>query len=95
MTAYLILRIAVTDEARWRTYRDAVVPLMERFGGRHATRPGRAELLEGEDDGRRFSAWEFPSMEAIRAFWHSPDYAPVKQLRRDAATLEAWAVPGT
>jgi uncharacterized protein (DUF1330 family) len=32
-------------------------------------------------------------MEAIRTFWNSPDYIPVRELRRDAALLEIWAVP--
>jgi integrase len=29
---------------------------------------------------------EFPSMEAIHAFWNSPKYVPKKKLRQDAAT---------
>ena len=37
---------------------------------------------------------EFPSMDAIRSFWHSPEYAKVKQLRLGSGELSAWAVPG-
>jgi uncharacterized protein (DUF1330 family) len=37
---------------------------------------------------------EFPSMEAIRSFWHSPEYAKVKQLRLGSGEASAWAVPG-
>ena len=33
-------------------------------------------------------------MEAVHQFWNSPDYIPVKELRRGAAILEIWAVPG-
>lgn len=54
----------------------------------------RIELLEGNHDGRRMVMFEFPSIEAIRAFWNSPEYVPVKELRRDAANLDIWAVPG-
>jgi hypothetical protein len=35
--------------------------------------------------------FEFPSMKAIHAFWNSPEYVAVKELRRDAATLDIWA----
>jgi uncharacterized protein (DUF1330 family) len=38
--------------------------------------------------------FEFPSMETIHQFWNSPEYIPVKELRRGAAILEIWAVPG-
>jgi uncharacterized protein (DUF1330 family) len=94
MAAYLVMRIAIGDGDRWRQYREAVVPLIVKFGGRHVTGSGKVELLEGADDGRRIAMFEFPSMAAIRAFWDSPEYVPVKELRRDAAILEAWAVPG-
>jgi uncharacterized protein (DUF1330 family) len=38
--------------------------------------------------------FEFPSMDAIRAFWHSPDYVPIKTLREGIATINVWAFPG-
>lgn len=93
MTAYLVMQITVSDEEHWRNYREAVVPLIVRFGGRHVTASGAVELLEGSDDRRRVAMFEFPSMAAIRAFWNSPDYVPVKELRRGAAILNVWAVP--
>lgn len=94
MTAYLAIQVTITDEARWATYRDAVGPLIAAFGGKRVSRGAGADLLEGRDDGRRIVLFEFPSMDAIHAFWRSPEYQPVKELRRGAATLEAWAVPG-
>ena len=94
MAAYLLVQVAITDEARWAAYRDAVGPLIARFGGKRVSQAAGAELLEGRDDGRRIVMFEFPSMDAIRAFWHAPEYQPVKALRRGAATLDAWAVPG-
>jgi uncharacterized protein (DUF1330 family) len=38
--------------------------------------------------------FEFPDMDAIRAFWDSPDYVPIKKLREGIATLNVWAFPG-
>lgn len=94
MAAYLVMQITITDEEHWGKYRDAVMPLLARFGGRRMTKGEGLELLEGRDDGRRIVMFEFASMEAVHAFWDSPEYGPVKELRRDAATLEAWAVAG-
>jgi uncharacterized protein (DUF1330 family) len=92
MPTYMIVRAKITDEDRFGRYRQAVVPLIETFGGKHV-RNGTAELLEGEEDGHRITLFEFPTMDTIRAFWNSPEYTPVKELRRDAAKLEVWAVP--
>ena len=93
MTAYMIVQSTISDEEQYARYRRAVVPLIERFGGKHV-RGGAVELLEGRPDERRIALFEFPSMEAIHQFWNSPDYIPVKELRRGAAILEIWAVPG-
>lgn len=68
---------------------------MAEFGGQHVTEDGGVELLEGRDDGRRIAMFVFPSMQAVRTFWNSPEYGPVKELRRGAAILDIWAVPGT
>jgi uncharacterized protein (DUF1330 family) len=93
MTAYMIVQSKVTDEEHYGRYRKAVMPLIETFGGKHL-RGGTVELLEGRQDERRMALFEFPSMDSIRAFWNSPEYGPVKELRRGAAVLEVWAVPG-
>lgn len=93
MTAYMIVQSKISDEEQFGKYRQAVLPLIEHFGGKHV-RGGTVELLEGHQDDRRVALFEFPSMEAIHQFWNSPEYVPVKELRRGAAVLEIWAVPG-
>ncbi len=94
MAAYLIVQIKITREQGWPAYRAAVGPLAQQFGGRHIVRGAEVEVLEGSYDGRRLVIFEFPSTEAIRAFWRSPEYAEVKKLREGLAELDAWAVPG-
>jgi len=93
--AYLVVQGTVRDDEAWRRYGAAVVPLIASFGGKHLTKGGGAELLEGGHANERTALFGFPSMDAIHAFWASPEYAPVKELRRDAATLDIWAVPGS
>ena len=94
MPAYMIVQINVTDPEKFARYREAVPRVIEASGGRYLVRGGAVELLEGSYDGRRVVLFEFPSMEAIRSFWHSREYAAVKALRDNAADIDVWAVPG-
>ena len=95
MAAYLFVQIKMTSGKGWPEYRAAVDSLAEKFGGRYIVRGAvEIEVLEGTHDGRRLVVFEFPSMEAIHAFWHSPEYVAAKKLREGAADLDVWAVPG-
>ena len=93
MPAYIILQSTVTDEAQYQKYAQAAWPLMVRFGAKLVARRGKVEILEGEHDQRPVSMFEFPDIEAIHAFWNSPDYIPIKMLREGIATLDIWAFP--
>ncbi len=96
MTAYLIVMAEVFDADGLRNgYGKAVLPLLKKFGGRYLVRGGKPEGLEGETDTRRTIIVEFPTMEALRAFWGSSEYAEVKKLRGGLAKLDVWAMPGT
>jgi len=99
MAAYLMVQMTVSDPAQYQIYGKAVVPLIEKHGGKFhggkfIVRGGAVEALEGRHDGRRMVVFEFPSMEALKGFWDSPDYVPVKKLREGAAVLDVWAVQG-
>jgi len=94
MAAYFMVQSTINNEGQYQKYREAVVPLILKFGGKLLVRGGKVEVLEGQPDARPMVVFEFPSIEAIHAFWHSPEYVPVKTLRQGAATLNIWAVPG-
>lgn len=94
MPAYLVVQATITDEPQYQKYREAVVPFIASFGGRFAARGAKVEVLEGDHDTRSVVMFEFPTMEAIRAFWNSPDYVPIKKLREGIATINVWAFPG-
>ena len=93
MSALLIIQASVLKKDGYKAYQAAVQPLIESCGGRLRATGVELELLEGRHDGRRLVVFEFPSMEAIRGFWHSPEYEKVKTSRKDAATIDVWAVP--
>ena len=94
MPAYFVVQSTISDEAQYQTYREAVVPLIMKHGGKFIVRGAKVEALEGRHDGRRMVIFEFPSMAAIHTFWNSPEYLPVKKIRRGAAVLDVWAVEG-
>jgi uncharacterized protein (DUF1330 family) len=94
MPAYMVVQINVTDPDKFARYREAVPHVVEASGGRYIVRGGTVEVLEGTHDGRRLVLFEFPSVEAIKQFWHSREYTEVKTLREDAADIDVWAVPG-
>ena len=94
MAALLVIQAVVLQKDQYRKYQAAVRPLMEGAGARLKASGVGLEVLEGAHDGRRLIVFEFDSMEAIRGFWNSPEYAKVKQLREGAAKIDVWAVPG-
>ena len=55
MAAYFVMQTTITDPKRWGEYRNAVMPLIARFGGRHATKAEGVEMLEGRSDERRIT----------------------------------------
>ena len=91
MPAYLVVTGTIHDTSKWAAYRSAVLPLIQSFGGAHITAGGRSELLEGSD--ATIAMFEFASMRELRAFWVSPEYIPIKELRCGVADLNIWAVP--
>ena len=93
MSALLIVQASVQQRDAYKAYQAAVQPLVEACGGRLRATGVQLHVLEGAHDGRRLVIFEFPSMQAIHSFWHSPEYSKVKQIRQGAATIDAWAVP--
>jgi uncharacterized protein (DUF1330 family) len=94
MAAYLFAQITVTDPEQYERYKAAVPAVIKQYGGKYLIRGGQVEVLEGVYDGKRLVVLEFPTVEQARAFWHSPEYAKVKELRLPAATMNAWVVEG-
>jgi uncharacterized protein (DUF1330 family) len=52
------------------------------------------EVLEGHWHPHRIVVIEFPDMAAIKAWYNSPEYAPLLAIRQPAATNHAVAVEG-
>lgn len=65
MTAYFVVQATISDQTQYQKYREAVVPLIAKFGGKIVARGAKVDVFEGEHDTRPVVMFEFPSMEAI------------------------------
>lgn len=94
MAAYLLAEIDIIDPDGFEAYRRDVPALIARYGGRYLARGGEAEVLEGDRAVRRTVLLEFPDMPALRAFYASPEYRPLLDLRRRSARSEVLIFDG-
>ena len=94
MPAYLIANIEVTDPEGFERYRTQVPAVIARHGGRYLVRGGAVHQVEGALGLKRLVILEFPSMEALRGFYDSADYAPLLRLRLDSTRSDVALVEG-
>ena len=83
MPAYVFAEIEVTDAEGYKGYTAVVGESIQKYGGTFLTRGGAVHPLEGDWPQRRRVFIEFPSMDAARKWWDSPEYAKPKAMRRD------------
>ena len=95
MPAYVIADVrAVRDRDALAEYRRRNADAVANHGGRFVIRGGEAELLEGSWDTLRMVVIEFPDTAAARAWWESEEYAPLKEMRREASDTNIVLVEG-
>ena len=65
-----------------------VGPRIAKHGGRYLTKPGSHDVLEKDNavwQPQRVVIVEFPDMAALQAWYQSPEYAPLLEVRRQSA----------
>ncbi|MDR7277126.1 DUF1330 domain-containing protein [Catenuloplanes atrovinosus] len=82
MTAYVVIDLDVDNPEGFQEYLDGVVPLMERAGGRNVLTEPDTLVLEGDWRPSTLVIHEFPDRAAVQRFWDSPEYQPLKDIRR-------------
>jgi uncharacterized protein (DUF1330 family) len=94
MPAYVIFQGEVVDPVRYEEYKAAAAPCIAAAGGRYLVRAGEVDVLEGEGPSGRTVVLEFPTMEAARAWYDSPEYTEIRTLRDGAAHARLYAIEG-
>jgi len=96
--AYLIVELTINDIDAYDRYRQQVIATLEAADARFLVRGGKRIQLEGADDQHhddlRTVIVEFPSMEVALAWYESPAYTPLIELRRSAADSRLFFVEG-
>src|ERR1700730_12110775 len=88
MAAYVLVNVEITDSAGFAEYRKLVPATIAAFGGRYLARGGATEVLEGEWIPPRLVALEFPDVATIKAWYQSPEYQQLLELRKRTATSD-------
>jgi uncharacterized protein (DUF1330 family) len=87
MPAYLIAEHIVTDDAKFDEYVTKVRPMMAKHGGRYLTKGSAHKLPEGGHwKPERVVIIEFPDMDALNAWYNSPEYKPLIALRKSCTS---------
>lgn len=82
MSAYCFFDVLeVTDHEKMGAYRAAVFATVEKYGGRYVVIGCPVEVVEGHWRPAFPVMIEFPTPEAARRWYGSPEYAPLKALR--------------
>jgi uncharacterized protein (DUF1330 family) len=94
MAGYIVLESEIIDQEKYEKYRQMAGSSIEQYGGRFIVRGGNPQALEGEWSPRRLVVIEFPSAESAKAWFNSPEYAPAKAVRKEAARIKLLVVEG-
>lgn len=94
MPAYVINDMEVLDAALLEDYKNLSVPTVLQYGGRFLARGGKVEVWEGDWQPRRLVILEFADIAQAHAWMNSPEYAPAKRLRQQAARSHMVVVEG-
>ena len=86
MSAFVISEVELIGEEAADRYRELAAASIAAYGGRYLARGAEAHVVEGAPTSRRIVLCEFPSLERVRAWYASPDYAQALRFR-DAALV--------
>ncbi len=94
MAAYILVDAQVNDPAKYERYRALAPAAIAKYGGRYLVRGGATTVLEGEWQPHRVVVLEFPTVDAARRFYDSPEYCEARTLREGAVRMSIFVVEG-
>lgn len=92
--ALVVVEIAIHDPDTYKEYMLLAPPTIAKHKGKYLVRGGTTEPLEGDWKPQRFVVLEFPSADAARAWWNSPEYTAARTIRERCATARMLLVDG-
>jgi uncharacterized protein (DUF1330 family) len=90
---YWVAHVEVRDAERYKDYVSTAKPAFERFGAKFLARGGAYDVMEGKGRPRNVVI-EFPSMQAAKDCYASPEYQAAKAIRQQVADADMLIVEG-
>ena len=84
MSAYVISEVEMRDAADLEAYRTIAAKSIAQYGGRYLVRGGAASVIEGGPSPKTIIIVEFPTMERLREWYASSEYAEALKVRQTA-----------
>lgn len=94
MVAYAIQDVVVHDIAEFLAYQRKLGPLLQAAGARYLARGGEFRVYAGDYEPGRLMVVEFPSLEAMDAFYASDAYQALAAERDACCSCRIVAVQG-
>ena len=94
MAGYVIIHDVIHDQALFAQFRERVAATFEAHGGRYLVRGGAIEVMDGDWTPERIVVVEFDSVDQAKAWFNSPEYSEIKEIRQKAATASIVVVEG-
>jgi uncharacterized protein (DUF1330 family) len=94
MAAYIIVDVNVKDAKAFEPYKQPTAASIAQYGGRFIVRSSEYEVLEGDWRPTRLVVIEFPSLEAAKRWYESPEYRKVLPIRLQHAVSKMLLVNG-
>ena len=82
LTAYLVANYRITDPESYGAYPPAVIPTLVAYGAEILVADYASEAIEGRPSSVTVVV-KFPSKDAARAWYDSPEYREIVGLRTD------------
>jgi len=91
--AYMVVQLTVKNREEYlRRYAKSVVAMLEKIGAQVVAVSPAPKVLEGSWGGNWTVVIRFPSMSVAEAWYNSPEYQPLKELRINELTEGGSAV---
>jgi uncharacterized protein (DUF1330 family) len=94
MAGYVLIDLEIIDPEGFKEYIKLAAPTVQQYGGKVLVGATHSQTLEGDWHPHQLSIGEFESVEQALVWYHSPEYAPAKELRLKVAKNRAIVVQG-
>lgn len=94
MSAYVIANVEINDPVAFGEYLKAGPATVAAYGGTYVARGSAVRVLEGEWAPTRLTILKFDNIARATAWYESPEYRPLREIRKKAATSRILIVEG-